>query len=316
MWGTSSRKDTLDAYWAFYRIQCERALHDDGRHIQCRTHKDVQEIIKMLQAGHSRCEIRDILRHQFTKQHANELTILNNSIDLAASILLMIEFADDPYRFSGARRLCWERGSLKDCIANCFDSPPKLGHEGTKLPRMFNAVSLQRIAGVHVVPTSNLLDHMRLTHDDTRLLIFNNASVLKRQSQDSMFPASLIEETLATLALLFPSDDAAVREWYDNISVGASVDSQVVMCGWLKTDDRQIEKFKHWHDRLVVLKQVFDEATPRTMSQWWHDRRNGVQWYTFWVAIVVLALTLTFGLIQSIEGALQVYGTFRDNKGN
>ncbi len=38
----------------------------------------------------------------------------------------------------------------------------------------------------------------------------------------------------------------------------------------------------------MVLKQVYDESTPKTLSQWWHDRRNGVQWYTFWVAIVVL----------------------------
>lgn len=125
----------------------------------------------------------------------------------------------------------------------------------------------------------------------------------------------MVQETLATLALLFPTDNALVKDWLQQINFEASIDPQMLECGYLKTDDRQIEKFRYWHDRIVVLKQVFDEATPQTMSQWWHDRRNGVQWYTFWVAIVVLALTLTFGLIQSIEGALQVYGTFRDGKG-
>lgn len=79
----------------------------------------------------------------------------------------------------------------------------------------------------------------------------------------------------------------------------------------MKTDDRQIEAFVHWHDRLVVLKQLFDEATPRTLAQWWCDRRNGVQWYTFWVAILVLTLTIFFGAVQSVEGALQVYASFR-----
>lgn len=29
--------------------------------------------------------------------------------------------------------------------------------------------------------------------------------------------------------------------------------------------------------------------------------------YTFWVAAVVLALTIFFGVVQSIEGAIQVY---------
>ena len=132
----------------------------------------------------------------------------------------------------------------------------------------------------------------------------------------TILPNSLVEETLRTLALLFPQSDPAIRNWYRQLPAPFSLDPQLMLCGHLKTDDRQIENFTYWHDRLVVLKQVFDEATPQTLSQWWHDRRNGVQWYTFWIAIVVLGFTLFFGLIQSIEGALQVYGTFHDEKGS
>jgi hypothetical protein len=71
-----------------------------------------------------------------------------------------------------------------------------------------------------------------------------------------------------------------------------------------------MENFHFWHDRLIILKQIFDEAEPDTLTQWWHDRRKRVQWYTFWVAALVLALTIFFGLIQCIEGALQVYKAF------
>lgn len=62
-----------------------------------------------------------------------------------------------------------------------------------------------------------------------------------------------------------------------------------------------------------MLKHVFDDAEPNTMSQWWYDRRKGPQWYTFWIAVVVLVLTIFFGVVQSVEGALQVYLTY--NKG-
>ena len=41
-----------------------------------------------------------------------------------------------------------------------------------------------------------------------------------------------------------------------------------------------------------MLKQAFDEAQPKTIRQWWYDSRNGVQWYTFWVAVLVLVLTV------------------------
>lgn len=88
------------------------------------------------------------------------------------------------------------------------------------------------------------------------------------------------------------------------------VDKRLTRCGNLNTSERQVQNFKFWRDRLVVLKQAYDEATPSTLSQWWHDRRNGVQWYTFWVAVLVLTLTIFFGLIQSVEGALQVYKAY------
>jgi hypothetical protein len=141
-----------------------------------------------------------------------------------------------------------------------------------------------------------------------------------------------VDETLQTLALLFPSSDEGTRHWFIN-QPRAGIDRRVIQCGQLKTDHRQTERFGFWNDRLVVLKQVLDEAEPKSLSQWWHDRRNGVQWYgpfeastlssantglinryTFWVAVLVLVLTIFFGLVQSIEGALQVYASFKDMK--
>ena len=88
------------------------------------------------------------------------------------------------------------------------------------------------------------------------------------------------------------------------------VDECLSKCGRLPSSQRQIEKFSFWRDRLGELKQAYDETTPSTMSQWWHDRRNGPQWTTFWVAgIAVLLATLALFLtvVQAVEGALQVY---------
>ena len=81
-------------------------------------------------------------------------------------------------------------------------------------------------------------------------------------------------------------------------------------CGNLQAEDRQIERFYFWRDRLVILKQAYDDATPNTLRQWWCGRRNGVQWYTFWVAILVLIITTFTSLTQCVEGALQVYKAY------
>ncbi|CAO2655365.1 Nn.00g104290.m01.CDS01 [Neocucurbitaria sp. VM-36] len=307
--------DPFGAYWKFYHRECERALHDGGRHVLARTHQDLLDVVAALKRGESRETIQLDLRKKLTKTHDNEDELVDRSIDLAAGLWLMVDFGNTPYGFCGRRQLQWSGQSFKDCVASGFDSTPWLGHKGVKLQRVFNALNLDRIAGVEILPTSNLLDHLRLIDDDTKLYVFHHASVLKCQVHNTTLPDGLVVETIRTLALLFPQSDPAISDWSRQLSTFVELDSHLLLCGHLKTDDRQIENFTYWHDRLVVLKQVFDEATPRNLSSWWHDRRNGVQWYTFWVAVVVLCLTTAFGLIQSIEGALQVYGTFRGEKG-
>lgn len=128
----------------------------------------------------------------------------------------------------------------------------------------------------------------------------------------SIIPDGVRQETLHTYALLFPQTDGAIRKSFkrwQSEHIGP-LDPGLIKCGSLQTDNRQVQGFHYWRDRLVVLKQVFDDAEPKTLNNWWFDRRKRVQWSTFWVAMLVLFLTLFFGLIQSIEGALQVYKAY------
>ena len=74
---------------------------------------------------------------------------------------------------------------------------------------------------------------------------------------------------------------------------------------------REVKWYVYWHDRLLILQEVFDAAEPSSLSQWWFDRRKKVQWYTFWVAIVVLLLTVVFGLVQSIAGIVQAWASVK-----
>jgi len=88
------------------------------------------------------------------------------------------------------------------------------------------------------------------------------------------------------------------------------IDPRLIRCGQLRAPERQIENFNFWYDRIVVLKEAYDESSPASFSQWWNDHRNEERWYTFWVALVILGFTLFFGIVQSVEGALQVYKAY------
>jgi hypothetical protein len=127
-----------------------------------------------------------------------------------------------------------------------------------------------------------------------------------------MYPPHFIEETLQTISLLFPKYDLATEKWYQKVAANSAcrLDFRLIGIGNLNAENRQIDNFGYWHDRLVILKEVYDEARPSTLSQFWHDKRNGTQWYAFWVGLLVLVLTIftiILTLVQCVEGALQVY---------
>jgi hypothetical protein len=83
---------------------------------------------------------------------------------------------------------------------------------------------------------------------------------------------------------------------------------------------RVVEEYDYWRDRLIILQEVFDDSKPASLRQWWYDRRNKVQWSTFWVAVLVLFLTVLFGLIQSVVGIIQTWASIeslrRSRKGS
>lgn len=321
VWGDGSKhveqlnspEMNLISYWNFYVKECTHALHDGGRHIAIRKHADVVEIATQLQAGFTKAEIKDIIRTKLTSPHKNEDEILENSVNLVSTLLLMTHCGTFSHGFSGRTELQWVQGSLGQHVAHYFAEPQRLNHEGVKLEKNFTGPNLDRIAGLEIVWTDNLIDHLRMSDDDTKVHIFHHATFLECQqhNQKSLLPDGVANETLETLKLLFPKSATETKKWFLKEAPTAEVDSRVIQCGQLGSDRRKIENFKFWRDRLVTLKQVFDEAQPKTISQWWNDGRNGVQWYTFWVAVMVLVLTILFGFIQSIEGALQVYASFK-----
>ena len=121
----------------------------------------------------------------------------------------------------------------------------------------------------------------------------------------------LIDETIMTMALLIPASDMRSRRWFKQRRKGLSLDAKAGSYGAPNAWARQIEKFHYWRDRLVILKQAFDDSEPSGISSWWYDDRKKVQWWTFWVALAVLLLTVVFGLIQSVSGVVQAWASVR-----
>jgi hypothetical protein len=79
-----------------------------------------------------------------------------------------------------------------------------------------------------------------------------------------MYPDGFIEEMRRTLTLLFPQHDRVSQRWLQTQRKTYNIDRQLGENGQLRLDERQLKNFRYWHDRLVILKQAFDESRPAT----------------------------------------------------
>lgn len=189
----------LDIYFRYYAEQCGII---DGKQSLVETHSDIMNIAQLLQQPLPREEVRkqmsSFLRATNEEQH-------DNSINLVARLLLMIKFGDLPHECLGERSVEWSRGTFSEFIHGYFScpsalhapdgspppyNPPACIHDHIKLEKQFNALNLQRIAGIQISWIDNLADHLRMMDDDKTVAIFYHASFLEYQLHKYVHPKS------------------------------------------------------------------------------------------------------------------------------
>ncbi|KAM7210107.1 hypothetical protein V8F06_014510 [Rhypophila decipiens] len=309
----------LEAYFEdYYRTRVQQFSREGGTYICISSHADIFKVTKQIVQDATRDTLSDFVS-KLTQSHHEKETIspkpttdaMNSTVDFCAGLLLMCEFDVPQFGFSGSNPLPWSPELTLRQAAALYFSPQHtktLQPDNPRIPRIFAAKSLVSIGGMRIRWTNNLVDHLLLSDDDETALVFPQVGFLRHHAsfRRGHLPDGLASETLRPLALLFPTADmdhtASRKKWLDTQG-----NMSLTKLGTPRASDRRFERFIYWHDRLVILKQAFDEASPRGWRQWWNDRRNSVQWYTFWVAVWVYVTAVVFGIVQSVEGGLQVY---------
>ncbi|KAJ9130001.1 hypothetical protein NKR23_g12384 [Pleurostoma richardsiae] len=272
------------------------------------TTNSLLEIIAEIRRGVSHEEL--IVR--LTRGDTIKPNVVQNALDLALRLLLMIDAGGFANAYSGREQDCatWHNGAVDvflkqiPLFSGIHNSPCA---DDVKFNAKFNAANLERIAFLEVKLTTNLNDHLILEKNSApkTVYIFHHATFLQcHQGVNNPFPNGFVVETLWTLALLFPQGDEQVARWFKNKYRRENLDLRVLKSGSI---ERRLSKYTYWRDRLVDLKEEFDSSEPQTLSQWLYGGRRDAQWWAVWIAVF---FTVLFGLIQSIEGALQVYKAF------
>jgi len=170
-----------DAFAEYYRQQWNLiAGHGDGQYVATQTPKDMDRVIERIRQGGTRGAILSDLR--LTDPNASEEACLN-SINLAARLITMMKFGVVKHQAVPRRHIHWDAGPLSNFVKDYWNVPPVLGCEPVRLPKSFNAWSVEMVGGIQVGFTDNIADHLLLVEDDSKVLIFHHASFLEYQIQ-------------------------------------------------------------------------------------------------------------------------------------
>ena len=163
----------LDAYLDWVEEQCDAAAGQ----VSVQTYREILDIVSYLQANLSRTEIISKLRI-----HCDDEDLIAASIDLAAGIWLTLYIGTLPNSLSPGTSVTWNDGPLSSTVHSLW-SLPRLS-DSIKLPKSFHAANFEKIAGIKIEWTSNLIDHLRLEDDDTKVLIYHQLSYLELHQGD------------------------------------------------------------------------------------------------------------------------------------
>ena len=173
-----ARDNGLQAWFSdWFEEQCEAAANQ----VSAKTHQDLLQIITSCQTASLGTSRQDISNHLRTIYSATNIENerLNASLTLSARIWLSVSIDSLQHFFTPGYFLCWNSDqSLSDALDKEFCPKPQTT-EIIKLPKVFTAANLEKIAGIQVQWTSNLADHLALKDDDKKVMLFHQATFLE-----------------------------------------------------------------------------------------------------------------------------------------
>ena len=277
----------------------------DKQRFAAQTYIDIAKIVQTLRARMDDSHVDVALELQKDFPNSSQAQILR-SMDLVARLWLTLHIESEDFpigpTLSNVTPTLWSNAvSLKDSIRNVFEptSYPAQFHT-VGIDPSFTVYNLHKLCRLEIKWTANLRDHLKFDRATSTLYLFcHKVCLISHMEFSDIFPKGFIPETIRTLDLLFPFGKASTQKYLDE--TGQS---------FYRTTSPNLSRpmdfgeFHYWQKRLIELHDVYNEA-PKSVLQMWYDRRNPIQWWTFWLAAAIAILTIVFGTIASYTGFKQ-----------
>ncbi len=183
------RRKGQGGFAAYFTHWYEEQCNDRIGEISTTTHSTLADIV---------CLVKDRNEEKESIRRQTKATLPNYSdesvdvlISLAARLWTMACIGEIKQCLTLGRTLIWRDGSLIQLLASAF-TPNLATKEDVVLPKSFNAMSCEKVAGIRIRWTSNLLDHLKMTDEDQTVYIFHHAAFLNLHKQISRFAGVFI----------------------------------------------------------------------------------------------------------------------------
>lgn len=234
------------------------------------------------------------------------------SIDLAVRLWTGVNVHSRGLRILQSQESCIEwppHSGLSQVIAITFQKREGKAQSAqySSFDESFTATGLRDTCSLKIVWTDSLLDHLKLLgpRGKRELLIYKHRISLvdHRKGPNPIFAQDeLMDETIRTLDLLFPTHDRHVSAFLVEENVQMWIEDP------LETPRAtQIDEFLYWNGRLAQLLKLF-YGPPESRLQRLLDTRDTAQFATLWVAVFgVTSLTILFGVLSTVYSAKQYH---------
>ena len=190
----TSRDNGLSAYFNdWFEEQCEAASAE----VSAETLEELLDFVAYLQTTNSS---DGTISRKFSSSSGSFDAATNASLTLAARIWLSISVGSlSHYVTPGQDYVLWENNWEHSKLSKAVHDTlwPKIQTaEKVKLPKVFTAANLETIAGIRIQWTSNLADHLSLRDDDTKVMLFHQASFLELHQISKQFVISTLMSSL------------------------------------------------------------------------------------------------------------------------
>ncbi|KAJ8122143.1 hypothetical protein O1611_g9916 [Lasiodiplodia mahajangana] len=181
----------------------------------------------------------------------------------------------------------------------------------SRLTHRLTVANIVEYTDIDVQPTKYFQHHLEYNANTNVLYVFLNkrwlldAEKLAEQANGSELPIDkrVITETIKSLDYLFPAFDSRTQSYLmreENEHINLADEN-----GGRRGDRPSIKEFAFYHERLMDIAYEFTNP-PRDLKSIWKDRRNPVQFFIFWIVLLIFIVTVVFGVVASVLAGLQL----------